>query len=134
MNADLLRRIQVMTVSGAERHWELIPPVTAKRMRPRVEHVADALLTMMTRSDALRLNRVTAFGHRGEASVAALDTIIERYRAAKIRRFSLLLGPGPQVERIKGWLEARRFRRHHGYLLLLRDVRIPVPKVETDFS
>jgi hypothetical protein len=134
MNADLLRRIQVMTVSGTERHWALIPPATAKRLRPRVDHVADALLTMMARSDALRLNRVTALGHRGEASAAAIDTIIERYREAKIRRFSLLLGPGPQAERIRDWLEARGFRRHQGYVLLVRDARIPVPKVETDLS
>src|SRR5438874_1933899 len=109
MNAELLRRIQVMANRGTERHWALIPADVAKRMRPEVVHVADALLTIMPKSNALRLNRACGLGHRGEASEAAIDEIVERYRQARVKRFSVLLGPGPQIPRITRWLEARGF-------------------------
>ena len=131
LSADLYRRIQANAVRGTERHWAIIPPLVAKRLRPQVVHVADALLTMLPKSDALRLNRVIALGHRGEASEAAIDEIVARYRAARVKRFSVLVGPGPQSKAIGRWLEARDFARTPGYSLLVRDAAEPVPRVET---
>src|SRR5207244_1769845 len=71
-------------------------------------------------------------GHRGEASEAAIDEIVERYRQARVKRFSVLLGPGPQIPRITRWLEARGFVRDGGYALLLREGGLRGPRVETD--
>ncbi|MBI1797419.1 MAG: hypothetical protein HYR74_10255 [Candidatus Eisenbacteria bacterium] len=134
MNADLLRRIEAMAIRGAERHWALMPAAVAKRVRPEVVRVADGLFTMMPKSDALRMNRVIGLGHRGEAGERAIDEIIERARAARLHRFSVVLGPGPQRARIARWLESRRLRKQHGYALLVRDLGEPVPRVATDFT
>lgn len=130
--AAVLRRIQAMAHRGTERHWALIPPDLAKRMKPQVVHVGDAVLTIMTNSDALRINRVTGLGYRGAASEAMIDEIIDRYRSARVRRFSLMLGPVPQRETIERWLIARRFGRTPGNVLLVRDCAVPVAAVETE--
>src|SRR2546425_8660509 len=125
---SVLRRVESMGMSGTERHWGLIPPDMAKRTRPQVARVGDGLVTLMPTSDSLRLNRVVGLGHRGEASEAMVDTIIERYRSARVKRFTVLLGPGPQAAEIERWLLRRRFTRRGGYALLLRDCRKPVPR------
>lgn len=126
-----LRRAEAMAITGTEGHWALMPPELARKLRPRVTRIADAQLTLLETSDSLRLNRVIGLGHRGRASAGAIDEIIAFYRAARLRRFSMLLSPGPQLEQIEGWLRARRFRRAAGQALLVRDARLPVPEVET---
>jgi len=125
--AALLRRIEAMAVRSRANHWSLMPPEVSRRLGAGVARFGDALATRLTRSNALRSNRVIGFGHRGGASQAALDRIVGWYREAGVRRFSLLLGPGPQRARIAGWLEARGFRHHEGYVMLLRPPA-PVPR------
>jgi hypothetical protein len=61
-----------------------------------------------------------------------IDAIIGRYRSARVKRFTVLLGPGPQAAEIERWLVHRRFTRHGGYVLLLRDGRKPVMRAVTD--
>lgn len=128
----ILRRIETMGIHGTERHWAHIPAELAKRARPQIARVGDGLATLMPASDSLRMNRVIGLGHRGEASEATIDGIIERYRSARVKRFSVLLGPGPQAAHIERWLLRRRFTRHGGYALLVRDCRQPVPRAVTD--
>jgi hypothetical protein len=130
--SGILRRIEAMSITGTERHWARIPADLARRVRPQVLPVGDGLATLMPRSDSLRMNRVIGLGHRGKASEATIDTIIARYQAARVKRFSVLLGPGPQSAEIERWLLRRRFTRRTGHLLLLRDCRKPVPRAETD--
>jgi hypothetical protein len=121
-----------MAVSGTEAHWGRIPSELAKKIRPRVARIADACVTLLETSDALRMNRVVGFGHAGEASRRALEEIIAFYRAANMKRFSLLLGPGPQQEEIGRWLTARGFRAGGvSHALLARDGDLPVPRAET---
>ncbi len=127
--SSLLRRIEAMGVRSVERHWKLLPPDEARRLRPRVTRIGDAFLTLLETSDSLRMNRVKGLGHRGRAREAMVDEIVAWYRAAGVRRFSVLLGPGPQALRIAGWLQKRGFRRQGGLTLLLRDGRRPVPSV-----
>lgn len=128
----ILRRIESMGVSGTERHWALIPPRLARRVRPRVVRVGDGILTLMEKSDSLRMNRVTGIGHRGAAKEAMIDAIIDHYRAANLDRFCWLMSPGPQVEEIARWLLKRGFEPHAGgHMLLLRDCRTPAPRVRS---
>lgn len=128
----LLRRMGEMTVIGTERHWALIPPGLARRLRPRVLRVGDGILTLLEKSNALRMNRVAGLGHNGGAREAMIDEIIEHYRAARLSRFSVLVEPGPQAKRIEGWLRKRGFEPHGGTNLFLRDCRIPVPSIESE--
>lgn len=127
-----LRGAEAMNVAATEEHWALMPADLAKRLRPRVTRVGDGLLTLAAGSDALRMNRVIGLGHRGAAQEAMIDEIIAIYRAAKLRRFSLMLSPGPQAERITGWLGARGFRPQGGLAMLARDARTPVPASKSE--
>lgn len=122
----LLPRIEAMGIAGRERHWHAMPPELAKRLRPRVLRIGDALVTLLETSDALRVNCVTGLGHRGEASEQALDAIVEVYRESGVPRFTVELTPGPQAPAIACWLERRGFTRHGAHTLLLRDLRMPV--------
>lgn len=128
----LLRRAEAMSISGAEGHWALIPPALAKRLRPRVLRVGDGLLTMLARSEALRMNRVIGLGHRGGAREPIVDEIIAIFRAERVRRFGVLLGPGPQAKAIEGWLKKRGFRPNGGHAMLFRDCETPVPSAPTN--
>src|SRR5205085_3663968 len=87
--ATVLRHIQATGQRSVERHWALMPPELVKHVRPEVLRVGDGLLTPMARSDALRMNRVIGLGHRGAATEAAIDEIIEHYRRAKVQRFTI---------------------------------------------
>lgn len=133
LTPDLLREIEVMSIRSTEAHWALIPDELARRVRPQVLRVGDALLTMMPKSDALRMNRVVGLGHLGMASEAVIEEIVEHYRAARVKRFSVLLRPGLQVRSIESWLVRCGFRVHGGHLLLVRDARLPVPRPATPF-
>ena len=125
----LLVRIEAMAVRGRERQWSHIPAELARAVRPRVVRFGDALVTLMEKSDSLRVNRVIGLGHRGEASEQTIDAIVAVFTSAKLRRFSIEVGPGPQVENITRWLRERGFARHGGYSLLLRDPSLPLPRV-----
>lgn len=120
-----------MSIRSTEAHWALIPEELAHRLRPQVLRVGDALLTMMPKSDALRMNRVIGLGHLGMASEAVIEEIVERYRAARVKRFSVLLRPGVQVRPIESWLVRCGFRVHGGHLLLVRSCGVPVPRAAT---
>jgi hypothetical protein len=126
---SFLRRTEAMAISGTEGHWALIPPELVKKLRPRTARIGDAYATLLETSDSLRMNRTIGLGHRGEATERTIDELIAFYRAAKLRRFSILLCPGPQFEEINGWLMARGFRPDAGHALLMRDGRAPVPRV-----
>ena len=126
-----MRRIEAMNVSGAERHWALIPPDLARRVRPRVVRIGDGLLTLMEKSDALRMNRVVGLGHRGAARESMIDTLIATYRDAGLQRFAVMLAPGPQRAEIERWLRKRGFTHKGGHAVLLRDCRQPLPPIAT---
>jgi hypothetical protein len=131
LTPDLLREIEAMSIRSTEAHWALIPEELARRVRPRVLRVGDALLTIMPKSDALRMNRVTGLGHMGMASEAVIEEIVEHYRAARVRRFSVLVRPGVQARPIESWLVRCGFRARGGHLLLVRSCRVPVPRPAT---
>jgi hypothetical protein len=130
-DASVMRRIEAMAIRGTERFWTRIPPALAKRLRPRVARVGDALLTLAAGSDALRMNRVIGFGHQGLARESMVDEIIACYRAARLRRFSLMMSAGPGTDRITAWLLARGFQRRGGHMLLVRDAREALPRVRS---
>src|SRR5262249_39019903 len=117
-----------MSISGAEGHWALLPPRLGKKLRPRVAHIADAYATLLETSDSLRMNRVIGLGSRGEATEDSIDEIIAFFRAARLRRFSILLCPGPQFGAISGWLRARGFEPGAGQALRARDGGQPIPR------
>ena len=121
-----------MSVAGTERHWALIPADLAKKLKPRVLRIGDGLVTLLANSDSLRMNRVIGLGHRGRASEAMIDEIIVCFRAARIRRFSVLMSPGPQAKAIAVWLDARGFQRDGGHSMLARACDEPVPSAKTD--
>jgi hypothetical protein len=123
-----LRRVEETSVSRTEGHWALLPPQLARKLRPRVARIADAYATLLETSDSLRMNRVIGLGSRGEATERTVDEIIGFFHAARLRRFSILLCPGPQFEMISGWLVARGFQRGAGHALLARDGAQPVPR------
>lgn len=127
----LLRRIEAMGVRTKERHWALMPRELAQRSGALVERVGDGLITLMKASDSLRMNRVIGLGHGGQATESMLDEIIAYYRAARLKRFSVLMSPGPQADIIERWLVERGCQRRGGYALLLRDCRVPVPHVSS---
>jgi len=127
VSARLLQAIEASAIRGTEDHWKLVPPDLAKRLKTGTAHVGDAFMTMLSGSEALRMNRVIGLGHRGQANEQVIDEIVRRYHDARMKRFSLLLGPGPQMKQVARWLEARRFARKPGLMLLVRDARIPVP-------
>jgi len=126
-----LRRAEEMSISGTEGHWALIPPTLANKLRPRVAQIADGYVTLLETSDSLRMNRVVGLGSRGEATKEAIDEIIAFFRAARLRRFSILLSPGPQFEAITRWLRARGFQAGAGHALLARHGKQPIPRMPT---
>lgn len=126
-HTGLLRRIDRMSVRTHADYWRHIPPELTPRLRPRIGRVGDALMTLSATSDSLRMNRVTGFGSLGRARETMVDEMIAFYRAAKLHRFSVMLGPGAQSRRITGWLERRGFIRRAGHTLLARACAVPVP-------
>jgi GNAT superfamily N-acetyltransferase len=124
----LLSRIEAMGVRGREQYWSRMPPDLARRVRPRTAHVGDAFVTLMEKSDSLRVNRVIGMGHRGEAAPAMIDEIIELFRRARVARFSFELSPCRQADAIERWLTDRGFVRTSGYSLLIRDLGEPVAR------
>ncbi len=126
-SAAMLRSIERMAQHGTEAHWKRMPADFAARAKARTAWIGDAFLTSLAGSDSLRMNRVIGFGHRERVRERLLDAIIAFYREGRVRRFSLLMSPGPHAQRIESWLLARGFRRTRGHALLVRDARRPVP-------
>ena len=122
----ILSRIEAMGLRGAEDHWSMMPPELAKRCRAQSARIGDALATLMPTSDSLRVNRVVGLGHRQRVDAATIDEMIQRYRAARIKRFSVMPSPGPHAAGLARRLAARGFTRKPGLVLLLRDCRKPV--------
>src|SRR5580765_183516 len=129
--ATILRRIEAMNVSGAERHWALMPRELALRMRPRVVRIGDGLLTLMAKSDSLIHNRMVGLGRLGVAKESMIDVAIETCREAGLKRFAVMPAPGSQSEEITGWLMTRGFVPKAGHIVLLRRGQARVPKVES---
>ena len=125
--ATLIARAEAMALRGREERWSFIPAALARRLRPRVVHVGDGLACVLGASDSLNTNRVIGLGHRGRAREAMLDEIIELYRSAGVRRFSLQPSPGRQAAAIGDWARRRGMQRRTGYLMLVRDLRRPIP-------
>jgi hypothetical protein len=130
--AALIRRTEAAGMRATEQHWALIPPDTSRRLGAHVSRVGDGLLTLASKSDSLRMNRVMGIGNRGRAKESMIDEIIDLYRAAGLAQFSVLVSPGPQSRRVIGWLLARGFERRRGYALLVRDCVVPVPRPGAD--
>ena len=100
----VLRDAEAMSIRHTERHWSLIPAEVARRVRPRVVPIADGLVTLMERSDSLRMNRVIGIGHRSPVSPGTVDRVLELYRSSGLERFSAstlsqvpVAGPGATV-------------------------------------
>lgn len=128
-DARTLRHIEAMAIHSTERHWALVPPELARRLRPRTARIGDAFLTLAAGSDALRMNRVIGLGHQGLARESMVDEIIDVYRGARLGRFSVMIGPGPQAGSIQRWLLARGFAPHGGHSLLARPCSVAIPAV-----
>lgn len=75
----------------------------------RVEALGRATLLIAPGMRNPLFNRVIGFGTFEEASEAALDVIVERYRAAGCTAFWLSVNAPAQSERIGSWLDARGF-------------------------
>ena len=124
----ILSRIEAMGIRGTAHHWSLIPAALAVRCRAQTARIGDAFATLMPTSDSLRMNRVIGLGHRRGVDPSMIEAILERYRAAKIRQFCVLLSPGPRAAGLARRLAARGFVREPGHALLLRDCRKPVAR------
>jgi GNAT superfamily N-acetyltransferase len=74
------------------------------------------------------LNRVYLCGAEAELQPESLDRLIELFTAAGVQRFFVWLSPGPDMDRVRGWLkEGGLFRvRWTGYPTLCREGRAPV--------
>jgi hypothetical protein len=125
----ILARVAAMGIRDTERFWSLMPADIAKRCRAQTARIADGFATTMPISDALRMNRVIGLGHRQRVEASTIDDLVERYRAAKVKRFCVMVSPGPHAAALGRLLAARGFVRQRGLALLLRDCRKPVASV-----
>jgi GNAT superfamily N-acetyltransferase len=74
------------------------------------------------------LNRVYLCGAEAGMEADGVDRLIDLFAAEGVKRFFVWLSPGPDMERVRGWLQARglaRIRRT-GYPTLCREDRAPV--------
>jgi len=127
-SASLFARIAAMEIRGRERHWSLMPPELARRLKPRVERVGDGLATLLPKSDSLQMNRVVGLGSRGSVSAATVGELVALYRSARLRRFSVELPAGPRARATEARLVAAGLRTHRSFSLLLRDLSHPIAR------
>jgi GNAT superfamily N-acetyltransferase len=73
-------------------------------------------------------NRVYLCGAEAGMGPDSIGRLIELFRAEAVRRFFVWLSPGPDMEAMRGWLEADGLSRvrHTGYPTLCRIQRSPV--------
>ena len=128
----LQRQAEAMNIAATRENWALMPSDLARRLKPRFTDVGDGLLTLAAGSDALRMNRVIGLGHRGKAEESMIDEITSIYRGAGLRRFGVMVSPGPQAEHITRWLRERRFRPRGGLAMLARDAQAAIRVPESD--
>jgi hypothetical protein len=57
------------------------------------------------------LNRVYLCGTEAGLQPEGLDRLIELFTAAGVRRFFVWLSPGPDMDRVRGWLKERGLSR-----------------------
>jgi GNAT superfamily N-acetyltransferase len=81
------------------------------------------------------LNRVYLCGTEAGLLPEGLDRLIELFTAAGAKRFFVWLSPGPDMDRVRGWLKERGLSRGRwtGYPTLCRSGRSPV-RFRTDFE
>jgi hypothetical protein len=74
------------------------------------------------------MNRVYLCGAEAGMDSGSIRRLIDLFRTAGIERFFVWLSPGPEMDKVRGWLEARGLCRirHIGYPTLYREVRAPV--------
>jgi GNAT superfamily N-acetyltransferase len=80
-------------------------------------------------------NRVHVCGTNGGLSADGMAHFIKLFREAGVTRFFAWLGPGPQMDLVRGWLTEAGLSRisHVDYLTLARDAREP-SAVVTDLT
>ncbi len=118
--SSALARFEAAVVRGRARHWASIPSALVARLRPRTALIADGLATCLGASEALRMNRTVGLGSRGRATAAAVDEIVDFYRAARCHAYSVEVAPGPQHDAIALWLRDRGFHPATGLAMLSR--------------
>lgn len=89
--------------------------------------IASAFVAIASRIDVLALNRVIGLGLREPATGDHIDSIIDRYRSAGVRRFFVQLHPQARPESLKEMLEERGFRHHNNWVKLSRNLDPPSP-------
>jgi len=74
------------------------------------------------------LNRVYLCGTEAGLQPEGLDRLIELFTAAGVKRFFIWLSPGPDMDRVRGWLKERRLSRPRwtAYPTLCRERHTPV--------
>jgi GNAT superfamily N-acetyltransferase len=81
------------------------------------------------------LNRVYLSGAEAGMGPDGVGRLIELFAAEGVKRFFVWLSPGPDMDAMRGWLEAGGLSRirHTGYPTLCRDRRSPV-QFKTDLD
>jgi GNAT superfamily N-acetyltransferase len=81
------------------------------------------------------LNRAYLCGAEAGMEADGVDRLVDLFAAEGVTRFFVWLNPGPDMERVRGWLEARGLSRIRvtGYPTLCRDQRSPV-QFKTDLE
>lgn len=126
---EAVRKIEELGVAWYEAAWKSMPEGYARRQRASSLRIADAVLTMMGRSDSLGLNRVAGFGVRGEGRERHIPEIIRSFHAAGIRRFGFAVPPGPRAAAVESWLVRAGFKPHSATVLLARRAMDLIPAV-----
>jgi hypothetical protein len=104
-----------------------VPPDLAKRLKTGTAHVGDAFMTMLRRSEALRMNRVIGLGHRGQANEQVIDEIVRRYHDARIEALQPAAWPGATDEAGGALARGAPVCAQARLMLLVRDARIRWP-------
>lgn len=81
------------------------------------------------------MNRVYLCGREAGMSPDSIRRLIDLFRSEGIERFFVWLSPGPDIEIMRGWIEASGLSRMRwtGYPTLCRGDRTPAP-YKTDFG
>src|SRR6266498_679186 len=105
---DILHKNKTLNTQMQRRLWSLMPEKLARDSGARMQDIGGGLLTMMTKSTALDVNRVLGLGVEDLVREPVIDEIANVYRAAKLKRFCIFVSP-PRQDAIVGWLKARDF-------------------------
>lgn len=89
--------------------YDAAPAAFAAAVGLRIERIAGATLLMAPGLPTPMFNRTIGFGTFEPASEAALDAIVERFRAAGARQFWVSVSPAAQPPGLPDWLHTRGF-------------------------